>query len=54
MTCSRRLAYAQETAWREDNRRASNGDQVQRVAGNAMKRKPSVDFAGYWQRHLGQ
>jgi serine/threonine protein phosphatase PrpC len=27
------------------------GAQVQRLAGLAMKRKPSVDFSGYWQRH---
>ena len=46
------LRYAQEAAWREDNRRVSNGGQVERVATLAMKRKPSVDFAGYWQRHL--
>lgn len=46
------LRYAQEASWREDNRRVSNGDQVQRVAGLAMNRKPSVDFAGYWQRHV--
>lgn len=46
------LRYAQEAAWREDNRRVSNGDQVYRVAGNAMGRKPSVDFSGYWQRHV--
>ena len=46
------LRYAQEAAWREDNRRVSNGDQVERVASLAMKRKPSVDFTGYWQRHL--
>ncbi len=45
------LRYAQEAAWREDNRRMSNGDQVQPVAGYAMKRGPSVDFSGYWQRH---
>ena len=45
------LRYAQEAAWREDNRRVSNGEQVQRVAGLAMARKPSVDFSGYWQRH---
>ena len=46
------LRYAQEASWREDNRRASNGDQVHRIAGLSMKCKPSVDFAGYWQRHL--
>ena len=46
------LRFAQEAAWREDNRRVSNGEQVRRVAGLAMSRKPSVDFSGYWQRHL--
>lgn len=46
------LRYAQEAAWREDNRRVSNGDQVSRVAGLALSRKPSVDFSGYWQRHV--
>jgi transposase-like protein len=44
--------YAQEAAWREDNRRVSNGDQVGAVVGLAMNAKPSVDFSGYWQRHL--
>jgi transposase-like protein len=46
------IRYAQEAAWREDNRRASNGDQVNTVAMLAMNRKPSVDFCGYWQRHV--
>ena len=44
--------YAQEASWREDNRRLSNGEQVHRVAGLSMKHKPSVDFSGYWQRHV--
>jgi transposase-like protein len=48
------LRYAQEASWREDNRRVSNGEQVSRVAGLAMKQKPSVDFSGYWQRHLSE
>lgn len=48
------LRYAQEAAWREDNRRVSNGDQVERVSRLAMKRGPSIDFGGYWQRHLGE
>jgi hypothetical protein len=30
----------------------SNGDQVNRVAALAMKRGKSVDFTGYWQRHV--
>jgi hypothetical protein len=45
------LRYAQEATWREGNRREDNGTQVQRLTGLAMKRKPSVDFSGYWQRH---
>jgi transposase-like protein len=46
------LRYAQEASWREDNRRISNGEQVGRVAGHAMAAKQSVDFCGYWQRHV--
>ena len=46
------LRYAQEASWREDHRRSSNGEQVNRVAGLALTNKPSVDFAGYWQRHV--
>ena len=45
------LRYAQEAAWREDNRREANGGQVNRLAALASKSKPSVDFSGYWQRH---
>jgi hypothetical protein len=46
------LRFAQEASWREDNRRLSNGEQVHRVAGLAMAAKQSVDFTGYWQRHI--
>jgi hypothetical protein len=46
------LRYAQEASWREDNRRSSNGEQINRIAGLAMASKPSVDFSGYWQKHL--
>ena len=45
------LRYAQAASWREDNRRISNGEQVRTVAQLAMKRGPSVNFSGYWQRH---
>ena len=38
------LRYAQESSWREDNRRVSNGDQVNRIAHLALKRGKSVDF----------
>lgn len=48
------LRYAQEAAWREDNRRMSNGEQVNRLTGLAVKRGKSVDFTGYWQRHLAE
>jgi len=44
------VRYAQEAAWREDPRHVSNGDQVHRVVGLAMRCRPSVDFCGYWQR----
>jgi hypothetical protein len=45
------LRYAQEAAWREDNRTISNGGQVRHVATLLMLSKPSVDFSGRWQRH---
>ena len=44
------VRYAQEAAWREDLRRASNGEQADGVVGLAMRSPPSVDFCGYWQR----
>jgi transposase-like protein len=47
------IRFAQEAAWREDHRRDRNGDQVDRIVALSMAHKPSVDFAGYWQRHLG-
>jgi transposase-like protein len=46
------LRYAQESAFREDARRQSNGEQVRRVTQLALNRAPSIDFAGYYQRHL--
>lgn len=49
---SHKLPLRCHLAWREDNRRVSNGDQVSRVAGLAMVAKRSVDFCGYWQRHI--
>lgn len=48
------LRYAQEAAWREDNRRVANGAQVERVTTLALKARQSVDFTGYWQRHMGE
>lgn len=32
----------------------SSGDQVSRIAGLALKRGKSVDFTGYWQRHIAE
>jgi transposase-like protein len=46
------IRFAQEAAWREDHRRDRNGDQVDRIVTLSMKHKPSVDFAGYGQRHV--
>jgi hypothetical protein len=46
------LRYAQEVSLRKDSRCASNGEQANRLAGLAMKNRPSVDFSGYWQRHI--
>ena len=45
-------SYARESAWREDNRRVSNGDQVQHAVKLALSNGPSPDFCGYYQRHL--
>jgi transposase-like protein len=46
------IRFAQEAAWREDHRKDPNGFQVDRIVTLAMRHRPSVDFAGYWQRHL--
>jgi hypothetical protein len=35
-----------------DNRRVSNGEQTRNAASLEMHRGPSVDFSGYWQRHV--
>jgi hypothetical protein len=45
------LRYAQEMSWRGDNRRLSNGEQVNRLAALSLKRGKSVDFGGCWQWH---
>jgi hypothetical protein len=46
------ISYAQEASWREDNRRVINGEETRNMAASAMKRGGSVDFSGYWQRHI--
>jgi transposase-like protein len=43
-------AYAGEMAWRENNRRISNGEQFHAVTGAALAHGKSAQWAGYWQR----
>jgi transposase-like protein len=43
-------AYAAEMAWREDNRRISNGVQYLMAADAALKHSVSRQWKGYWQR----
>lgn len=43
-------SYAQEAAWREDNRRVDNGSQAMMVAEAAMASRISRQWKGYWQR----
>jgi transposase-like protein len=44
------IRFAQEAAWREDNRRLANGEQFRAIATLAMSCPPSTEFRGYWQR----
>jgi transposase-like protein len=44
--------YAAEAGWRDDHRRESNGAQFRSIVALVAKNKPSVDFCGYWQRHI--
>jgi hypothetical protein len=43
-------AYAGEMAWRENNRRISNGEQFLAVTSAALAHAPSPQWKGYWQR----
>jgi transposase-like protein len=43
-------AYANEMAWREDNRRVSNGVLYLMATDAALKHPPSNQWRGYWQR----
>ncbi|HEX3747673.1 MAG TPA: IS1595 family transposase [Bryobacteraceae bacterium] len=43
-------SYAAEMAWREDNRRISNGEQYLKVANAALNSPVSRVWKGYWQR----
>jgi transposase-like protein len=42
--------YANEMAWREDNRRVSNGELYLMAADAALKHPKSQQWCGYWQR----
>jgi hypothetical protein len=43
-------AYASEMAWRENNRRVSNGEQYLMAADTALQHPVSRQWQGYWQR----
>lgn len=43
-------AYASEMAWRENNRRISNGDQYRMAMTAAAMHPVSKTWKGYWQR----
>lgn len=43
-------AYATEMAWREDNRRVSNGGQFAQVVAASMAAPVSRQWKGYWQK----
>ena len=42
--------YANEAAWREDNRRTDNGGLFRMALGSALHSPVSRDWKGYWQR----
>jgi transposase-like protein len=46
----RAVAYANETSWREDHRRRSNGEQFNLLLGTAVRLPASAEWRGYWQR----
>jgi transposase-like protein len=46
-------AYSSEMAWREDNRRRSNGELYLVMADAALKHPVSRQWKGYWQRRNG-
>jgi transposase-like protein len=44
--------YANEMAWREDNRRVPNGTQWKWITRNALRLPKSKRWCGYWQRSV--
>jgi ISXO2-like transposase domain len=47
-------AYAAEMAWREDNRRRSNGEQYLIAVNSALAHPVSRQWKGYWQRTINR
>ena len=43
-------AYANEMAWRENNRRLSNGEQFLLLVSAGLHHPVSSQWTGYWQR----
>ena len=46
--------YANEMAWREDNRRVPNGTQWRWMTGAALRHPKSEVWRGYWQRRAAE
>jgi hypothetical protein len=44
--------YVAEIAWRETNRRISNGEQFLTIVAAGLHHPVSRQWKGYWQRHL--
>ena len=42
-------SYAKEMSYREDNRRVDNGSLMKDILKRCLTRRPSSDWAGYWQ-----
>jgi len=42
-------AYANESAYREDNRRRANGSVMKDILQFCLRHRPSPDWSGYWQ-----
>jgi hypothetical protein len=47
-------AYAHEMAWREDNRRLSNGEQYLIAVNASLAHRSRGSGKGYWQRSVRQ
>jgi ISXO2-like transposase domain len=45
-------AYAIEMAWREDQRRSSNGEQFLSLVGSSLSQPVSKAWKGYWRKSV--